>query len=196
MIDRERLQKLHERIVAGDHAAPGELFALVHRAVTVTIWKKPLGRRDWEAAADLATDAIMEYLKSPNRFDQTRSSLFSYLVMIARGDALNHIRDKVRANEKQQRAVELALAVGNPNIEETDLKLDAVRILNMYGNQLLKDPGDEEILKLYLKGERDTDSYAVVLGIAHLPATEQKKRVKTRRDRIEQRLKRLKESLG
>lgn len=195
MIDRERLLELHRRIRKGDPAAAGELFALVHRGLTATIWKRPFARRNWETAADLATDAIVEYLKAPEKFDDSKSSLFSYLVMIARGDALNYIRTSVRKQEGHDRVVELSAAEGNPISESADFKVDADRIMTTYRNELIKDAGDEEVLRLYLAGENETAAYAEALKLEHLSFPEQKKQVKTRRDRIEQRLKRLKETL-
>lgn len=195
MLDREQLRQLHKRIIEADYAAPTELFNLVHHGLTVTIWKRYFGRRDWQAAADVATDAVVEYLKSPTKFDDKRSSLFSYLTLIARGDALNLIRDRKQGAENQQRVVELSAADGNTRDERPDVKLDADRILRDHHSDLVKEEGDAEVLRLYLSGEKDTSDYAEALGILDLAPDDQEKIVKTRKDRIKLRLKRLKESL-
>jgi hypothetical protein len=49
-------------------------------------------------------------------------------------------------------------------------------------------PEDREFLRLRGEGVRSTHVYAQVLGIAHLPAEQQKREVKRAKDRLDKRL--------
>lgn len=192
MIDREVLNGLHQRLLVGEVTASSELFLLVHKGLTATLRKNLGSRISWEGAADAATDAIVEYIKSPAKYDSSRSGLFGYLLLIARGDALNAARDQQTERKNHLRTVELLDGVGNTSQELDEIALDADRILRKHYSDLIHDEGDEAVLRLYLQGERETAEYANALGISGLSETEAQKVVKTRKDRIEQRLKRLK----
>jgi len=195
MIDRVALDQIHARILAGDVTASSDLFRLVHGALTATLRKRVGTLISWEDAGDAATDAIVEYAKAPHKFDASRSGLFGYLLLIARGDALNVARDDGNARKNLTRIVELSVADGNALEEAPDVKVDANRILRDHHTELIREDGDEAVLRLYLQGEKETAAYADALGLSSIPAVEQKKLVKVRKDRIEQRLKRLREVL-
>lgn len=75
------------------------------------------------------------------------------------------------------------------------MKIDADGILREHRTEIVRDDGDEAVLRLYLDGEKETRAYAEALGVADRPAPEQQRIVKARKDRIEQRLKRLREVL-
>lgn len=195
MIDREALDRIHARLVAGDVVASSELFRLVHRALTATLRKRVGTLMTWEEAADTATDAIVEYTSRPGRFDPSRSGLFGYLLLIARRDALDLLRKRGTAQKNLARLVELWGAEANTQEEAPDVRLDADRILHEHRDRIVREDGDELVLRLYLEGVKETVAYAEALGLAGLSPTEQKKAVKTRKDRIEQRLKRLREVL-
>lgn len=195
MSDRDAIEGLHARIVTGEPTATADLFAAVHAKLTRTI-RKNVGRAiSWEEAADTATDAIVAYANDPGRFDPARGRLFGYLLVIARGDALNAARDTRTERKNVTRLVELSAADGKSMEEAPDVTLDAARIIRDHHAAIVRDDGDDAVLRLYLHGERDTAEYATALKIAHLPAAEQRRIVKTRKDRIEQRLKRLREGL-
>lgn len=195
MIDRDELHALHERMLVGDVTASSDLFKAVHGALTATLRKRGTPQLSWQAAGDRATDAIVEYTKSPEKFDSSRSGLFGYLLLIARRDALNLFRDEGNERKNVARVVELSAADGNTVEEAPDVRLDAARILRDHHAEVVRDDGDEAVLRLYLQGEKDTAAYARELGLSALPAAEQRKIVKVRKDRVEQRLRRLREVL-
>jgi DNA-directed RNA polymerase specialized sigma24 family protein len=145
----------------------------------------------WEEAGDLATDAIVSYLSEPQRFDPNRASLFTYLVTIANGDALNLCRDRRREQKNHTRLVELSAAEGNVLDGGADDRLDAERLIRAHIDKVAETDVDRQVLELMLQGERDTTTYAAVLGVAHLPIAEQRGAIKKCRDKIEKRLKRL-----
>jgi RNA polymerase sigma factor (sigma-70 family) len=193
MIDSKILGDLHKRVLGGDVTASSELFRLVHKGLVATLRKKVGPGISWEDAADVATDAIVEYIKSPGKYDPARSGLFGYLLLIARGDALNAARDQQTQRKYHLRAVELSDGAGNTSGELGEMAIDADRILQKHHADLIQDEDDEAVLRLYLQGEKDTAAYADALGISRLSEAEARKVVKIRKDRIEQRLKRLKD---
>lgn len=192
MIERDRLLRLHERILAGDVTATSDLFLLVHQALTRTVRSRSHGRLDWDDAGDLATDAILAYAAAPARFDPAQAGLFGWLTLIAHRDAMNRLRSYRSEERKRQRVVELGVEGGKDFGQQANDRMDADRILRDHAGDVVQDDGDEQVLRLFLAGERETEAYATELGIAHLPRTEQQQVVKQRRDRIEQRLRRLK----
>lgn len=194
--DRERLRLLHERLIGSDPSAPSELFVDLQKPLARVMY----GRfRDaglsWSDAADIATDAIVAHLSAPHRFQPERASLFTYLVVIANGDALNLIRDRGKERKNYARLVELSAADGNITDDGGCRRLDAEKLLRTHIDEIAETDMDRRVLDLMLQGEQETAAYAVVLEIEDLPAPEQRSLVKQHRDKIEKRLKRLGERL-
>jgi len=185
------LLDLHHRVMTGDPSASAELFSAIHRPI-VGVLLRLHGRKGVSAddAGDLATDAVMDYLQNPEKFEPSRSSLFTYLCISAKGDALNLLRSRRREREKLLRFVELV--EGGRNIVDMDTcMLDADAIISRYAAELFDDEQDVQILKLMLAGERNTEAYAAALGLGRATAGEKNAAVKQRRDRLEKRLRRL-----
>lgn len=189
---RDALQQLHNRLRGGEPTAPAELFELIHRPLRVWLFRRfrAFGI-DFDAAGDLATDAIVEYVAAPERFNPLRSSLFTYLAMVARGDALNLIRGRAAAAKNFNKLVELAIAEGNNTDEQDHTAMEAARIMQRYEHELATSPEERRVLTLYLDGEKDTGAYASALGATSLSEPEQRALVKQCKDRIEKRLSRL-----
>jgi|ERR1700733_9183358 len=193
---RAELLKLHERILAGDPSASSELFSAIHRPLVGVLLK--LYRRSGmgpEDASDLATDAVIEYVRQPQRFNPERASLYSYLAMCAKGDALNLLQSRHRAREGTKRFVELSKGERNMEGADIDVNLDADAIIKRYGADLVDDMYDLEVLRLMLMGEKDTEIYATAIGLGAAERVEKNAAVKLRRDKLEKRLSRLKERL-
>lgn len=193
---RDEMQAIHGRVLEGDPSAPAALLEAIHRPI-VGVLMKYFGRRGLKAsdAGDLATDAVLEYLRSPHKFDSSRASLFTFLATIAKGDALNRLASLRRDREGARRFVELRQAAGNIENAEPDILIDAERILAEFGAELVDDETDAAVLKLMILGEKNTDAYAVVLGLERSPVAERALAVKQRRDKMEKRLRRLRDRL-
>jgi RNA polymerase sigma factor (sigma-70 family) len=196
---REQLRAIHERVVAGDPAAPSDLFITVQGPIVRVLYGRfRSAGLSWEAAGDLATDALLSYLSAPERFDQERASLFTYLVIIANGDALNRCRDRRKEQKKYAQLVELSAVEGNVEEDaqtQIESRIDAERLIRSRIDDIAETDMDRRVLELMLQGERETAAYAVVLGIDELPASAQRSAVKQYRDKIDKRLKRLGETL-
>lgn len=190
--NRQALQQLHNRLRNGDPSAPAEVFEHIHRPLSAFVHRqlRSLGL-DREAAGDLATDAIVEYVTAPERFNPLRSSLFTYLGMIARRDGLNLLRGRAVATKNFTKLVELAAAEGNNTDEQDHTAMEAAGIMQRHEHELATCPEERTVLKLYLAGEKDTEAYAAALGAGQLTAPEQRALVKQYKDRLEKRLSRL-----
>lgn len=192
---RTELAEVHRRVLQEDPTASLTLFLLLHKPL-IRVLQRQFGRGlELEQIMDLATDAIMAYLREPRRFDPQRSSLYSYLAMIARGDGLNRLQSKKSEQKKlrlySQEVVELDSPARNMQ-KEAETTWDATTLLEKYGKEIVEDEVDGAVLRLILLGEKDTAAYARAINVAHLPEDERKAAVKQRRDRIEKRLVRLK----
>lgn len=189
---RQALQQLHNRLRNGDPAAPAEVFRQVHRPLSAFVYRTLRGLGiDREAADDLATDAIVEYVTAPQRFNPLRSSLFTYLAMIARRDGLNLLRGRAASKKNFDKLVEFAAAEGKNKDEQDHTMMEAARIMQRHEHELATSPEEVIVLDLYLAGEKDTEAYVAALGIGNLSAVEQRAYVKQCKDRLEKRLTRL-----
>jgi|SRR3990172_6665826 len=197
-LPRDFGEQLHQRLRQGDPAAPSEV---------ILAYLEPLNRRlrqrfpwvqDETLIQDATTDALFQYVQSPERFDPTKSSLSSYLTMAARGDLLNALARERRRSARQvplETVAEAALA-GNtleedesPGSAEED-RMAASQFMH-HVLQQVPDPQDRELLKLMLAGERKTIRYAGLLQIEHRSEAEQRRIVKRHKDRLKKRLQRL-----
>ena len=82
-------KELHDRLVAGDEAALGELYdqfsAMVYGlAARVT--------RDWSAAEDVTQDVFVQLWEHPEAFDPARGSMRAWLGTIAHRRAVDFVR--------------------------------------------------------------------------------------------------------
>ena len=134
------------------------------------------------------TDALINYFEHPEKFEPSRSSLFTYLRIRAKTYLLNSLGQSASA----KKVVELDEA-GTVHQMADENKPDAETVLvsNAYQAEIIQqvqkyisDPTDLRIVALMTKGIRETNEYAKVLGITQCPFAEQKKTVKRHKDRI------------
>lgn len=142
-------------------------------------------------------DALLFYFDHATQFDPSRSSLFTYLRMRARGYLLNSLREK-KSSQPVEKVVELTEAKTVYGVEAQDER-DAedvlieresdAEIMQKLG-EIIIDPTDFRVLALMLEGVRETSAFAAVLGIADRPLTDQAKLVKQCKDRIKKAIQR------
>lgn len=193
-LDSAKLAAVHARLVAGDPTASADLFKMVYGPLIGHALKRhgAFGV-DQDRARDLALNALADLVERPEQFDPTKAgSLFGFLCMAVNGDAINAGEmEKNRSEKFSQYAVEL-LEVGGNSYETTpEIRMDAQRIIERHGSEIIVDEGDREVLILLLREERDYVTYAKALRIEHLAPEDRDAEVKRRKDRIEVRLKRL-----
>ena len=145
-----------------------------------------------ELRDDAADRALIDFLRSPSRFDPTRSGLGAYLRLTARGDLLNLLEAERRA----RRGIPLGLVAEPADyrnmMRDEEITWDDPRL----ATELRAFDADEQTtFELMLKGTRETAAFAVRLGLAHLSAEEQTVAVKRLKDRVKKRLVRAVEDL-
>ncbi len=190
-------EKVHQRLLQRDPTAPSEVILAYLEALTRRLRQRFPDVKDETFIQDAVTDALFQYVQSPERFDPAKSSLPSYLTMAARGDLLNSLRREQRRAARQvplEAVAEATIPRNNlredENPEASADRMAASRLMRCV-LQEVSDPRDREILELMLAGERKTTRYAKVLQIEDRSEGEQRKIVKRHKDRLKKRLQRL-----
>lgn len=205
----EQDRQLHARLLARDAQAPSDLTEQYLLAL-VTYLRRVFPERDFPLLRDshlieeAAEDALFDLAKHPEHYDPARSTLISYLRMAARGDLRNklqrearHRRHLVPLPDENAPGVEQSALARNSGREDTEdpaLLAERREQLNPQfqpmRNTVFSDQ-DRTVIQLILDGERRTSVYAQILGITHLPESEQRREVKRVKDRLLKRLRRL-----
>ncbi len=195
--DAADLNKIHERLKAGDPTASSDLIGLLygpltghalnkHRALALSV----------DLARDFAVKVLGEVIERPELFDPEKGNLFGFLCMALDGDVANTARDEKRRRQIfSEYAVEVRHISGNSYLTSPEIGVDARRIADAYRSEIAAEDGDEAVLSLMLDGERNYDLYAKALGIEHLPLKERREEIKRRKDRIEKRIERIRKKL-
>lgn len=190
-LDRAEQDALHRAVLRGEPTASARVAEALLDPLVVKL------RYDWPRTADdvlfeQAADSVMNYLRAPQRYDLSRAALLSYLVMDATGD-LRNAYDAGKRRQSVERAGLVELAREQREQADDAYPSDA----DPADGQLLDhlrtvcdDDQDWHVLVLMLEEVRATDQFARVLGIEHLPATEQRDEVKRRKDRLKKRIER------
>jgi RNA polymerase sigma-70 factor (ECF subfamily) len=202
-------RNIHQRLLDGDPIAPSEL--VVAYLEPLTRWLHTLFRhlQDEQLLVDAATDALLNYIEHPARFDPTKSALPRYLRMSAKRDLLNALQREQRRTKRaalarktlkreQQRivteghaeSVELGARSGTI-IQEDDEKTVVTQDVLEHMFEAITEPRDRQLLQLLRDGVRKTAAYAEILGIQDRNTLEQRKLVKQHKDRLKKQLERL-----
>jgi hypothetical protein len=187
VIARTPLLTLHRALLGGSRTASEEIATALIKPLTAELCRSFEGL-DPALVSDGVTDAILEYVTNPQSFDDRHGvPLDRFLRKNAWRNVANTVRGEVRRQRREQTAaamtalVELHPAVGNQLQDELDKRIA------QHQRELAALPGDieKQIQRLRHSGERRTAEFAKVLGIAHLPASEQRSEVKRAKDRID-----------
>jgi DNA-directed RNA polymerase specialized sigma24 family protein len=191
---QEALLVLHEALLGGDIAARVRLAELLLPAMR----RRFANRRDLEhdEIDSIIGNCIATYLSAPDAYDRARAPLLAYLYRDIDGDVRNEVAKRSRRPEvaAEDEILELRAPRGNPTMEDEvverldplDLPRSQVEAVLAQIKELSQE--DREILRLRVEGVRSTHVYAQVLGIAHLPAGQQRREVKRVKDRLDKRL--------
>jgi RNA polymerase sigma-70 factor (ECF subfamily) len=181
-------REIHERLMRGDPVASAELAEALLAPLIRKLWQKYPGVPDPHLVDEAVVTAMMSYLKQPDRFDPTRSSLFRYLLLAAHRDLLNEMEKRKRRRDKEAMAVELARRRGNKTMEGAGSDWRLARVEDANRNlSLFVDTRDRAVARLILENERSTAAFAALLGLDSLPLDEQRREVKRHKDRIKKR---------
>jgi hypothetical protein len=208
--DQEQLLRLHEEVLNGDRTAPARMADRVLEEVVRRV-RGSVGGADEAQVRSACCQTLAKYLRSPETYQPNRGALLAWLALDARGDVLNELASaRARRETVNVASVEVRGATGNvfteaaqlrPVEEEAldradpyDLPPDSLAMIREHAAAF--SPEEIAVIELMGEGVRETAAYAEVLGIAHLPARDQRAAVKREKDRLTRRLERLRERLA
>ncbi|MBA7606713.1 hypothetical protein ES703_13863 [subsurface metagenome] len=198
-IEREEYaRQLHTRLLQQDPVAPSEFAASFLDELARRLRAKAGSSYEDTLILDAATDALLDYVQHPSKFNPSKSALFTYLTMAAYRDLLNMIAKEQRRQRREVplQVVEETMSAGNNTIELENQVLGGItetkraELLRRVA-ETFPDKRDRKLLSLMMEGERKTAAYTNILGIQALSLDEQRKTVKRHKDRITKRLQRL-----
>jgi RNA polymerase sigma-70 factor (ECF subfamily) len=147
---------LHERLLQGDRVASAEVFeAFMDPILRVLTRARGCTRED---AYDSAIDAVVSYVRNPERYDHHRGTLSTYLTQAARNRLMDRQRSLgARTRREQEFAIVFELQARSPKV--------AMEISSS-------------------RRERSTRRLAETLGLGPLPEMDLRRAVKRARDRL------------
>ena len=198
-IEREEYaRQLHTRLLQLDPVAPADFAEAFLDELVRRLRAKAGSGYEETVIQDAATDALMDYVQHPSKYNPRKSALLTYLTMAAYRDLLNIIAKEQRRRRREVplQVVEETLNGRNNIVEPGDQVLNGMtetekaELLRMI-NETFPDSRDRAFLELMMDGERRTTIFSDILGIQSLSLDEQRKIVKRHKDRITKRLQRL-----
>jgi hypothetical protein len=186
-------RSLHRRLMDFEHSAFADLARLFLDSLVA--WLVEINSADVaeEICVEAAEDALVALVKSPRSFDPARKMrLAAFLRMSAQGDLRNILR---REGGHRKKCVELSsidgkyLAVKDDPSDNLSFQDEYDKITKTVATQTLDGLTEVEsrVLELIRKGERKTEVFAAVLGIAHRPIEFQRAEVKRVKDKLKRR---------
>ena len=176
-------ETIDERIKRGDRTAREELAENFLGPLRTRLRRPFRWVRDRDLIDDAVVDAILSYIKHPDRYDPHRMSLPGYLLMTAKANVWDVLKGRRRREkcERREYFVELCQLASNIYIGDEE---DQSSLVTNFVAGLFEDPVDRIMAGMVVDDERSTAKFAAVLGIAHLPASEQREIVKRDKDCI------------
>lgn len=175
---------LHRRYLSGH---PGALDCLAHvllRTLPPRLEHSVRAPRDF--AEDATTDALLEYIANPTRFDPSRSaSIVDFVFLMARRNLLNRVRSEVARKCREERYAADQRGSLHSDRDIDRLGIDVWALLM----EMTIDARERRAAELWLD-ESDNDAIAQALGLGHLPAQEQRREARRFKDRMLKRISR------
>ena len=194
--DKDWCVKTHRRLVGGDPTASAEFCKAM--LPSLVDWLRAKGRTtDKELIRDAATDALVDYIKHPDKWIQERGTLVSYICMAADRDLLNALEKAQRRRTREVLVADVEDGEFVRNVLPEDKTPSNIidRLLSALDRQVASKT-DRRFLVLMLEGERSTNKFAEVLGIQDLPKEQKARKVKQNKDRLKKVIKRLRSRLS
>ena len=189
--------RLHQRLLERDPVGPAD-FAVAFLKPLIAWLQTTTAGVDPMACADAAGEAIVGFLNNLTAYDPERLEVEAFLRMAAQRDLQNLLRKERRhqRNRRDWNIVEQASEDGKYLMREDDpslpLQIEEARQRQGPPDALWQQLTDVErsFWEQMQQGERRTPVFAVILGITHLSASEQRREVKRVKDRLKKRLER------
>lgn len=186
--------ELVRRLRDGDPTAPAEFCEHYLRILLDDQRWVRADVRDLHLIEEAAHTALMDFVKAPERYDPARLPMQRYLGMAAHKDLLNLIEREQRHHRRRAdlEAVDLSLRPWNDQQEAPALPREIDRAeLEQLLREKLPDERDRQAAAMILEGVRQSEEYARLYGLMHLPIADRRNEVKRIKDRLDKVMKRL-----
>ena len=203
MLSNADLLNIHNRLLKRDPVAGDEFWKVLIDPLLKTlgkIWPNLIDDRE-HVLVDAATDAILEHIQHPDRYNHALSKLFTFITLAARRNVLNELK-KLGARMKQEipySDFELLEAEGNNGIggerDDTHAKLEWDELFRGV-QEAFNDDKDRQAARLILSKVRSTEAFAEIYGLKRLSKQEKRRVVKRHKDRIKYNLRKHGVDLG
>jgi RNA polymerase sigma-70 factor (ECF subfamily) len=190
---------LHGRLLARDPTAGNDL-AEAYLELLVVWLGETNPRAPEDIRAEAAGEAIVNFIRHPEKYSPQRQTLEVFLRLSARADLRNLFRNERRhaRGRKSWKSVELSPAAGKYLGRDDDPSLpmrlaeEMQAILGAIPASVRQrlSPTDLRGMELIVLGERRDGVYAELYGLLDRPAEEQHREVKRHKDRLKKILKR------
>ena len=181
-------ERLHQRLLDGSRTATSEIAEMFFQPLIKSLRIEFKQLKEPHLIDMVVADAFINYFKHPEKFEPSRSSLFTYLRIRARTYLLNSLGQQAFAKKvvelDEAETVHQTRDEGAPDPEAAIVSHTFQAEIMQQVQKYITDPIDLRLVGLLTKGVRDTNEYAEVLGITDRPFAEQKKTVKRHKDRI------------
>ncbi|SRR6266702_846901 len=185
----------HQRVLARDDPiAFAALAEWLYNPLVQDVCKRAGINADPVLVEEAVGQALLDYHDAPEKYDPSRISLRSYLIMAAYGDFQN-------ARKKEDRLAKHQISIFDPAFQEGEVAgsqetVEAIehelRVEELWKliDEIFPDPTERRIVTLILNKVRSPEPYAQALGLGDLSYDEQLKRVRLVKYRITRRLRR------
>jgi len=189
--------EIQQRLLAEDPVA-SEVFCVHYLPLLTRRLQAKYRTTDEDLVQQAVTEALLDHIERPARFDPTRRSLRGYLLMAAERDLQNlraHWQHRVEQERlldpvefdaaTRKRTIEAGDQVGATVAERDAADRRAARIMDAAQTE-----EERRVLRLMMDDEKATEVFAAALGIGHLPPRKQRDRVYAIKDRLIKRARR------
>jgi hypothetical protein len=186
MADEQRLARLvalHRLVLEGDAAAREQIASLLVSALCRRLRRLRPGV-DGALVDECVHDGVLDYLRSPGRFDPSRSRLYTFVAMAARRNLIDRLRCLRRITGTE-------IPVGHPVPETIPFAAPVRQRTTLAVSRVTRSPEERVFLQARLDGEHSSAALAKLMGLDNLSIIEQRQAVKRLRDRLRRRLRHL-----
>ena len=188
-----RLNELHQANLRGEPTATAEIFSLIFDRLRMHL-KIAMPRADEDHVNDASTDALAAYFRHPEAFDPTKSSLWTYLCVVAVRRLSDH-RRAARRHHDQNAIVQFELVALPSNNHTGEDHFLAHEIEGRYLSEIAQNESELKVLELLCSEVRETEAYAIALGLDN-SAPDTPNEVKRVKDKLKARLRKVRNAIN
>lgn len=167
MSNEDELLTLHGQLLAGDVRAGSKIVERTIAPLVAIVTRDISGLPDVQDVEQACFDALLDYLVAPDKYDPKRASFVTYLAAVAKGKAKTVRRGNQRRMHREttyaaDHDAEQQHAEAGADEGDALLRID----WDHFGADLVKDPGDAEIVALIKVGAHTELAVARAVGLA------------------------------